>query len=175
MLPYSADLRERVLAAALKGDTTEQAVADRFGVSRSFVQKMKRLYRASGSAAPLATRRGPKPRLSDADRTALARWIQEAPGATGADLAARFAVERGVSVSRATVSRVLLAEGLRRQKKAVGARTGPHEPARKHQTPKTARRPTSGRPGASARGAALASGNLSIRIGDVLGWVWPQA
>ncbi len=118
MAAYSDDLRRRVLDAALLGDASEQAVADRFGVSRSFVQKMKRLYRATGSVAPSRARRGPLPRLSHADREALADWLAQAPEATAAQLAARLAEERGVVVSRATVNRVVLEDGLRHKKKA---------------------------------------------------------
>ena len=114
MAAYSYDLRQRVLDAALLGDATEQAVADRFGVSRSFVQKMKRLYRETGALDPSRAPRGPRPKLSQADLAALAAWVVQEPALTGSQLAARLARERGVSVSRATVNKALQKSDLRR-------------------------------------------------------------
>ncbi|PAP75943.1 helix-turn-helix domain-containing protein [Rubrivirga marina] len=119
MSAYSHDLRQRVLNAALRGDATEQAVANRFGVSRSFVQKLKRLHRTKGSIAPSRARRGPRPRLTEADLDALERWLDQDPDATGADLADRLARERDVEVSRSTVNRAIRDAGLRSKKKTA--------------------------------------------------------
>ena len=113
MSAYSHDLRQRVLDAALRGDATEQAVADRFGVSRSFVQKLKRLYRTEGSIAPSRARRGPTPTLTEGDLAALEQWLEADPDATGSQLADRLATERGVEVSRSTVNRTIRDAGLR--------------------------------------------------------------
>ena len=119
MAAFSLDLRQRVLDAALAGDATEQAVADRFRVSRSFVQKLKRLHRTTGSIAASTARRGPKPALSDGDRTALAAWA-DGSDATGAELAERLAAERGVRVGAGAVNRALRAAGLTPKKRRSG-------------------------------------------------------
>lgn len=119
MAAFSLDLRQRVLDAALAGDATEQAVADRFRVSRSFVQKVKRLHRTTGSIAASTARRGPKPALSDDDRAALVAWA-DGSDATGAELAERLAAERGVHVRAGTVNRALLAAGLTPKKRRSG-------------------------------------------------------
>jgi transposase len=119
MAAFSLDLRQRVLDAALRGDATEQAVADRFRVSRSFVQKIKRrwrLHRTAGSIAPSTARRGPKPSLSDDDQAALVAWA-DGSDATGAELAERLAAERGVRVGAGTVNRALRAAGLTPKKR----------------------------------------------------------
>lgn len=125
MAAFSLDLRQRILDAALVGDATEQAVADRFRVSRSFVQKLKRLHRATGSLAPSTARRGPAPTLSTDDRTALAAWVQAAADRTGRELAARLADERGVRVSDRTVNRALAAMGLTLKKRRSGPMSAP--------------------------------------------------
>lgn len=116
MAAFSLDLRQRVLEAALRGDAPEQAVADRFRVSRSFVQKVKRLHRTTGSIAPSTARRGPRPALSDGDRAALVAWA-DGSDATGAELAARLAAERGVRVGAGTVNRALRLAGLTPKKR----------------------------------------------------------
>lgn len=117
MAAFSLDLRQRILTAALAGDDTEQAVADRFGVSRGFVQKLKRRWRHDGTAEPIGHRGGASPKLSGDDRAALAAWVEAEPDATGAELAGRLADERGVRVSARTVNRVLAAMGLTLKKR----------------------------------------------------------
>lgn len=109
---FSLDLRERLLQAALRGDATETAVAERFGVSRAFVQKLKRQWRRTGSLEPSTARRGPLPRLGEADRAALAAWIDETPSATADELRRRLQAERAVSVGARTINRALAAMGL---------------------------------------------------------------
>jgi transposase len=52
MKAYSLDLRQRVLAAALRGDRTIPEVGGLFGVSATFVNKMLRLHRAGADLAP---------------------------------------------------------------------------------------------------------------------------
>ncbi len=117
MAAFSPDLRQRVLSAALRGDATEQAVADRFSVSRSFVQKLKRLHRTTGSIAPSTAPRGPRPTLSDDDRAALAAWVEAEPDATGEELSRRLAEQRSLRLSARAVNRTLVAMGLTLKKR----------------------------------------------------------
>mgnify|MGYP006194297897 CR=1 FL=1 len=117
MAAFSLDLRQRILDAALLGDATEQQVADRFGVSRSFVQKIKRLHRTTGSIAPSTARRGPAPALGEDDRAALAAWVEADPDRTGDELAVRLADERGIRVGGRTVNRALATMGLTLKKR----------------------------------------------------------
>lgn len=49
MKPYSLDLRQRVVAAAERGDHTIAEVADIFNVGQTFVKKMLRLHRQGES------------------------------------------------------------------------------------------------------------------------------
>ena len=112
MAAFSLDLRRRVLDAALAPDApTERAVAERFGVSLGFVQKLKRRWRTDGTAEPVGYRGGAPSKLSDGDRAALLAWA-DGSDATGEELAARLADERGVRVAGRTVNRVLAASGL---------------------------------------------------------------
>ena len=126
MAAFSLDLRRRILDAALEGDLTERAVAERFGVSRSFVQKLKRRWRSHATAEPVGHRGGALPKLSDDDRAALVAWA-DGSDATGQELAERLATERGVRVTGRTVNRVLAASGLTLKKRRSGllSATGP--------------------------------------------------
>ena len=50
-IPYSQDLRDRVLAACDRAMKTKQ-IADLFGVSRSWVRRVKQRRREYGEVAP---------------------------------------------------------------------------------------------------------------------------
>ncbi len=52
MKPYSQDLREKIVRA-LEGSNTQEEVADRFSVSPSFVEKLWRRFRTTGSCSAL--------------------------------------------------------------------------------------------------------------------------
>lgn len=125
MRTFSLDLRQRVLAAALDGTASELAVAERFGVSKGFVQKVKRRWRDHGTAAPVDQRRGPRPLLSNDDRAALAAWVAGAPDATVDELRHRLAAERAVTASEPTVRRALAALGLSFKKRSSAPTSGP--------------------------------------------------
>ena len=64
MKAYSLDLRQRVLSAALRGDRTIPEVAELFGVSLHFVNKMLRLHRTGADLAPRPHGGGHTPRRS---------------------------------------------------------------------------------------------------------------
>lgn len=112
MAAFSLDLRRRIL----DGAPTEQALADRFSVSRGFVQKLKRRWRSHGTAEPVGHRGGAPRKLSDDDRAVLVAWA-DGSDATCAELRDRLAEERGVEAARSTVNGVLVAAGLTLKKR----------------------------------------------------------
>lgn len=120
MAAFPTAFRQRILDAALNGDATEQHVADRLDVSRSFVQKLKRRWRRDATAEPVGHRGGAASKLADDDRAALVAWIGETSDATCAELAKRLADERGVHVSHDTVGRALAVAGFTLKKRRAG-------------------------------------------------------
>ena len=127
MAALSLNLRRRRLDAALAdGAAPEAVIADRVGVSRSMVQKLKRRWRTHGTAEPVGHRGGAPRKLSDSDRAALVAWA-DGSDATGGELAARLAAERGVRVTGRTVNRALAAAGLTVKTRRSGrpSATGP--------------------------------------------------
>ena len=97
MRPFSPDLRQRVLEAARRDDTTEQAVAERFHASKGFVQKLKRRWRKAGTAAPARQRHGPPPTLSEGNRVRLAALVEARPETTSDELRHSLASEGQMS------------------------------------------------------------------------------
>ena len=82
MKAYSNNLRERVAAACAAPSATQTAVAARFCVSASFVEKLCQRQRTSGSVAALPHRSGPAPLLDAAARAELVACLRQQPDAT---------------------------------------------------------------------------------------------
>ena len=109
MLPYSLDLRQRVVAAYEQGVETIEEIATRFSVGQTFVKKMLRQKRESGSLEIKDRRPGPKKLLSEKDCNWLRRQIEKEPDLSIDQLHERLLKERKVRTSRATVGRAVQA------------------------------------------------------------------
>lgn len=120
MLPYSVDLRERVVAAYQEGLETIEEIAERFAVGQTFVKKMLRQKRETGSLEIKARRSGPEKLLTEKDCKWLRRQIEKEPDLTIDQLHERIVQERKVQVSRATVGRAVQSLNLP-LKKRVGS------------------------------------------------------
>jgi transposase len=120
MRAYSLDLRQKVVAAVERGDSTIEDVATAFGVGQTFVKKMLRQHRETGDLAPRPHGGGQSPRLSDKHLKLLRSEVKRSPDKTAAALRDHLEESGGVSVSRPTVSRALSRLGLSRKKNACG-------------------------------------------------------
>ncbi len=89
-IPYSQDLRDRVLAACDRAMKTKH-IADLFGVSRSWVRRVKQRRREHGEVAP----RPPEPpvRYAKIDRVRLRELVEAHPDATLVELRAMLGVQ----------------------------------------------------------------------------------
>jgi transposase len=65
MRPYSQDLREKIVRALEAQEESQTEIADRFGVSLSFVEKLWSRWRTSGTCAALPHAGGRKRSLKD--------------------------------------------------------------------------------------------------------------
>jgi len=117
MKAYSLDLRERVVAACQAGGK-QQAVADQFSVSLSFVAKLLRRHRTHGSAAALPPGQGPPPRLDGPALAQLSACLRQTPDATLDELCVWLAAVGGPATSRSTLGRAVQALAWRRKKRA---------------------------------------------------------
>ena len=118
MKAYSNDLRERVAAACAEPGASQSAVAARFCVSVSFVEKLRQRQRASGSVAALPHRSGPAPLLDAAARATLGACLHQQADATLDELRVWLAALGGPAVSPATMRRAVQALAWRRKKRA---------------------------------------------------------
>ena len=116
--PLSNDLRERVVAAVMAGESC-RSVAARFGVAVSSAVKWAQRYRATGSVAP-ARMGGHRKRVLDPHRDFIIERINQTPHLTLHGLKDELAA-RGVKVSHNAVWLFLRREGLRFKKNTVRA------------------------------------------------------
>lgn len=115
MNPYSHDLRQKIVTALEAGDSTQEEVAERFCVSLSFVEKLWRRWRTTGSYAALAHGGGRQRYLQeheDVIRTEIARQ----PDATLEELVEHLRSKGAPRVSLATMCSELRRLSLPRKK-----------------------------------------------------------
>jgi transposase len=103
---YSADLRERVLAAVEAG-ATPGAAARRFAVGRSTAYRWATAARVEGRRAAKRMGGGPKPRITGEVEAALLDLLREANHLTLAACRDRLAERTGVRVHPWTMGRAL--------------------------------------------------------------------
>ena len=106
-LPFSDDLRQRIIRFYENhDDNTQPEIAAEFGVSHSFVEKLLRRWRATGSSAALPHAGGRTRTLQPADVT-LQQLVAAQPDATLAELQSRIAKKTKLQVSVPTLCRTL--------------------------------------------------------------------
>ena len=129
--PYSLDLRERVVAAVIAGESC-RAVAASFQVSVAAVVKWSQRFRATGSAA---ARRmgGHRPRTLEGESDWLLARLAEQPDITLRALVAELG-ERGVITSYGSVWRTVHRTGFSFKKKRCSppSRIVPTSPENAH-------------------------------------------
>lgn len=114
MRPYSQDLREKIIRALEAGETQEE-VAERFSVSLSFVEKLWRRWRTSGSCAALPHAGGRERSLREHE-AAIRKEVATQPDVTLAELCERLAGAGVPAVSLATMCAELQRLDLPRKK-----------------------------------------------------------
>ena len=112
---YSADLRERALAAYEGGEGSQSTVARLYRVGERTLSGWLKAAREEGRRAPRPRRGGRAP--LDGEREALAALAAERNDATLAEYADRLAERAGVRRSPSALCRALKALGLARKKR----------------------------------------------------------
>ncbi len=123
---YSVDLRRKVVAACERGTASQAEVAQFFGVSVSFVEKLLRLHRRTGALEPDRKRAGRPGLLNAAACEQVQRWLTEQNDLTLAELAERLEAQCGLSVSISCVHRLLQRLHMRRKKRHFMPANGTH-------------------------------------------------
>jgi transposase len=117
MTPYSQDLRQRVLDTVRRGEGSLRQIARRFLVSVSFVTRLLRTHRDTGSLEPKPHGGGNPAVLTPEDLERLRELIRLQPDATLEECRQRL----GASCSTMTIARALSRLGLPRKKKVPRA------------------------------------------------------
>jgi transposase len=116
MARYSIDLRQKILHAYERRIGSQPALANIFGVSLSFVEKLLRRYRMTGVIAPKPHAGGQRPRLDATAEAQVRRLVHDQPDATLEELCTRAVETTGIRVSVPTMCRVVRRWGLPRKK-----------------------------------------------------------
>ena len=112
MHAYSLDLRERVVRAVDRGESTQKQIAERFGVSTAWIKKLLKRQRETGSIAPLPHGGGQKAKYEGKLLDRLRQELHQQPDATLGEL--RDRTRRDASLM--AVFRALRRLGSRRKK-----------------------------------------------------------
>ena len=113
MSAYSRDLRQRVIDTVERKEGSLRQIASRFLVSISFVTRVLRLHRDTGSVDPRPHSGGRPAALGPADLRRLRELIADQPDATLEELRQRL----GVACSMMAISRALRKLKITRKKK----------------------------------------------------------
>jgi transposase len=117
-VPYSMDLRWRIVQACQRGTQSQREVAEYFQVSLATVENIFRLYRRTGDVSPRKPDHlGPPARIDDKAREQLRRFLAKQPDMTLAELRQQLVRDNGPLVSTSRICRVLQEMGLRRKKR----------------------------------------------------------
>jgi transposase len=121
MKTYSEDLRQRIILAKYETNVSDQEIANRFQVSRSFVNKLVRQYKKTRSYKSLPHGGGKTPLLQEKEIIILLELVEEDNDATLKELRERLEKKTGITVSIATICRALKKQGVTRKKKTIHA------------------------------------------------------
>jgi transposase len=125
MRAYSVDLRTRIVDAVDRQVGSQGTVAQLFGVSRTLVKKLLRQRRETGSLSPKPHGGGHHPKLGGKEREGVRAYVQgHKNDASLAEVQHYVKQWFKVSISQATVSRVLQSLDLPRKKNGHGERAG---------------------------------------------------
>jgi transposase len=116
MEAYSQDLRERIIGALEAGDEPQVAIAETFGVSLSFVEKLWRRWHEDNSCAALPHGGGRPRALADAEAR-LRQEVARQADATLAELCERVECAGGAKSSPSMMCREFRRLDLPRKKR----------------------------------------------------------
>lgn len=106
MKAYSIDLRQRIIEAYENQEGSQRALAKRFKVSLSFIQKLLKQYRESGNIAPSQRGKGFPAKLTN-HTDVVEKLVSEKNDATLKELQESLEKETGIRLSISNICRFL--------------------------------------------------------------------
>jgi transposase len=117
MKPYSLDLREKIVSAIEKGESSFRETAQRFSVSKSYVQKLVALKRTEGHLMP--QKQGGSFSTVMEHQVQLLEIFEQQRDATLAEYCELLFDKTGHRISQSTMCRTFQRLGLPRKKNAA--------------------------------------------------------
>jgi transposase len=119
MKAYALDLRQKIVDAYAIGNISQRKLANNFGVTLAFVQKLLKRHREYGTIAPKIRTEQTSTKLNASQLEVLRELVEEQPDATLEELRQRLHQKTEVLIGVATVDRMVrLKLKLRFKKKA---------------------------------------------------------
>lgn len=118
---YSNDLRCRILEEYERGTGTEQELAQKFGVSLSYVKKIRRQQLRTGKKERVEHQPGRKPLLTEPIRELLRSWLTQQTNLTLGELQERLWQEMQLRVSRPSLWAALKKMGMPSKKSRLNS------------------------------------------------------
>lgn len=113
---YSVDLRQKIVDAYLKGNTSLSEVAQKFEVNISSVVRYLKLHREDGDLSPKKGNKGRPGKIDEIGYETIKKIIQNKPTTTLGELSEIYYKKRKVKAGRSVLSRACLKLNLRRKK-----------------------------------------------------------
>lgn len=129
MKPYSIDLREKIVNAYSQGNTSIRKVAQRFGVAKSFVQKLLSISKTQGHVEP-KQQGGAMKRELDGYEAQLVAMVEKYPDATLLEYCEYWGTTYNHWLSTSTMCRALQKQQLTRKKRLYLAAKQKHTEAK---------------------------------------------
>lgn len=120
MKPYSIDLREKIVKAYSEGNTSIRKVANRFGVAKSFVQKLLFMNKTQGHVEP-KQQGGAMIGELEGYEAQLAAMVEKYPDATLSEYCEYWGTSYNHWVSTSTMCRALQKQKLTVKKRRYAA------------------------------------------------------
>ena len=107
MKAYSIDLREKIIKLHEGGKISQRQLAKQFDVALSFIEKLIKQYRQTGSVEPKKRIEQTPTKLNREQLKVLEKIVEEHNDATLDELSQMLREQTGVLISRVTVDRML--------------------------------------------------------------------
>lgn len=107
MKAYSLDLRQKIVDAYAQGNRSQRQLAQQFGVALSFIEKLLKQQRETGSLAPKVRTQQTPTKLNVEQLKVLEQLVEAQNDATLDELRYQLEQKTGVLIGRSTVDRML--------------------------------------------------------------------
>jgi len=117
MKAYQVEFRQKIVDTYFNEKISIAKVAQRFGVAKSFVQKIIKQWRETGDLSPRKSSGGQQLKLSQSQIIMVGDWVNEKNDITLEKIQQRLEEEENIKISLSTICRVLQSLNLSRKKK----------------------------------------------------------